>query len=326
MGTSLYAAVVAPSRAEGIHAIDHAFAAVRRLDSLLSTWHDDSEIARLNQAAPHYPVSISAELHQWLQEAARWTRLTQDAFDPSVGALVDAWDLRGQGRVPSSGRLQVARSSTGLRHFVFNRHAGTAMKTKAGAWIDTGGFGKGVALREAGQVLIREGVHSAILNFGGQVLALGADRDGSDWKVPVAHPSRRTEPVVWLHCRDRSVSTSSQSERFVTVEGHRFGHVLDPRSGQPVPAWGSVTVVAEDPAVADMVSTALLVMGPEAGLEWANARRDIGVLFLIERATGLERRWNPAFEQYLVKQVATPESRVMYRSRFYSDSTTKEAE
>jgi FAD:protein FMN transferase len=326
MGTSLYAAVAAPSRAEGIHAIDHAFAVVRRLDSLLSTWRDDSEIAHLNHAAPHHPVPLSAEVYQWLQEAARWSRLTQEAFDPSVGSLVDAWDLRGRGRVPSSGQLEVARSSAGLGHFVFDRKAGTALRTKSGAWIDTGGFGKGVALREAGRVLIGEGVHSAILNFGGQVLVLGTDRDGSDWKVPVAHPSRRTEPVVWLHCRDRSVSTSSQSERFVTIEARRFGHVLDPRTGRPVPAWGSATVVAEDPAVADMLSTALLVMGPEAGLEWANTRRDIGVLFLIERAGGLEHRWNHALEQYLGKQVTTPESRVPHRSRLYSNFPTKEAE
>lgn len=325
MGTTLHVAVAAPSRTTAIQAIDGAFVAVRRVDDLLSTWRDDSEIARLNHASPRRSVSLSPELSELLQEAARLSRLTRRAFDPSVGSLVDAWDLRGRGRVPSSHELGIALKTAGLHHFAFDTKAGTATKTAAGAWIDTGGFGKGMALREAQRVLTQRGIYSAILNFGGQVLALGRDGDGNAWTVPVAHPSRRTEPVAWLRCRDRSVSTSSQSERYVTVGGTRFGHVLDPRTGRPVAPWGSVTVVAADPALADMLSTALLVMGPDAGLEWARGRRDVGVLFLIERAGGLERRWNAALEEFLVdrSRVRSQESGVeSHESRVDSVSLT----
>ena len=138
------------------------------------------------------------------------------------------------------------------------------------------------------------------LNFGGQVLMIGADPNGADWTVPVAHPTRRAEPAAWLRLRDRSASTSSQSERFVTVGGKAFGHILDPRTGRPVPAWGSVTVVAEDPAAADAVSTALLVLGPEVGTKWAEGREDMGILFLIERDGRVIPRWNRALERYLV--------------------------
>ncbi|HEU5304781.1 MAG TPA: FAD:protein FMN transferase [Gemmatimonadales bacterium] len=300
MGTTLHVAVAAPSRADGIQAIEDAFAAVRGVDSLLSTWRDDSEIARLNHAAPQTPVRLSHDLYAWLQEAARWTRLTAGAFDPSIGSLVDAWDLRGRGRVPSRAELAHARAGSGLDRFVFSARGRTVSRSDSAAWIDTGGFGKGIALREARRALTRRGVSSGLLNFGGQVLTIGEDRSGRDWIVPVAHPSRRTEPVAWLRCRDRSASTSSQSERFVTVGGRRLGHVLDPRTGRPVSPWGSVTVVAEDPAVADVVSTALLVLGPEAGLRWAQGRQDVGVLFLIERAGGLQRRWNDALKQFLV--------------------------
>jgi thiamine biosynthesis lipoprotein len=86
----------------------------------------------------------------------------------------------------------------------------------------------------------------------------------------------------------------------VDVGGRRLGHVLDPRTGEPVPAWGSVTVVAEDPAVADMLSTALLVLGPDAGERWAKDRKDVAVLFLIARDGTLVRRWNQALESFLV--------------------------
>jgi FAD:protein FMN transferase len=300
MGTTLRIAVAAPSRSKAIEAIEAAFEAVRRLDRLLSTWRGDSEIARLNHAPTGQPTSLSPHLYSLLREAARWSGQTGGAFDPAIGSLIDAWDLRGSGRVPDAAQLNRARAAGSLDRFTFVDETGTVSRADSAAWIDTGGFGKGVALREAGRALFRRGVTTGSLNFGGQVLVVGGDVSGADWMVPVAHPSHRNEPAAWLHLRDRSASTSSQSERFVTVRGQRLGHILDPRTGRPVPPWGSVTVVAADPAVADVVSTALLVLGPDAGLRWARARRDVAVLFLIERGGGVERRWNAALEEFLV--------------------------
>ncbi len=299
MGTTLSVGVVAADRAAGIAAIESAFDAVRRVDDLLSTWRDDSEIARLNHARPGIPIPLSADLYALLQEAARWSRETGGAFDPSVGALVDAWDLRGEGRIPSRTQLAAARAATGLRRFELRDTGSTGLRRDSTAWLDTGGFGKGVALREAVRALRDAGVTSAFLNFGGQVLALGSEA-GKDWIVPVAHPSRRAEEVLRLHLSGRSASTSSQSERWVDVGGRRLGHVLDPRTGEPVPAWGSVTVVAEDPAVADMLSTALLVLGPEAGERWAKDRETSPCCFLIARDGRLVPRWNQALESFLV--------------------------
>jgi thiamine biosynthesis lipoprotein len=300
MGTTLRIAVAAPSRADGIRAMDEAFEAVRRLDGLLSTWRDDSEIARLNRAPVDQPVPLSPLLYTLLRDAARWASLTDGAFDPAIGSLIDAWDLRGQGRIPSRGTLARARAAGGIGHFVFADSAQTVSRTDSASWLDTGGFGKGVALGEARLALLRHHVTAGSLNFGGQVLVIGHDRSGGDWTIPVAHPSRRAEPAAWLRLRDCSASTSSQSERFVMVGGKRLGHILDPRTGVPVPAWGSVTVVADDPTAADAVSTALLVLGPEAGARWAEGRKDMGVLFLIERNGSLVPQWNRALERYVV--------------------------
>lgn len=300
MGTTLRVSVAAGTRAQGIQAIENAFEAVRTVDALLSTWRNDSEIARLNHATPGQPLQLSADLYRLLREAVRWSRLTGGAFDPGIGSLVDAWDLRGTGSVPTPEALSAARAASGITRFVFADGSATVSRPHRTAWIDTGGFGKGVALREARRALQARGVRSGLLNFGGQVVVLGRDRSGRDWIVPVAHPSRRSQPVAWLHLEDGSASTSSQSERFITVGQRRIGHILDPRSGEPVPAWGSVTVVAEDPAAADVVSTALLVLGPAEGLRWARDRRDLGVLFLIEHDGRIERRWNAALEKFLV--------------------------
>ncbi|HUF34847.1 MAG TPA: FAD:protein FMN transferase [Gemmatimonadales bacterium] len=297
MGTTLRVAVAAADRVGGIQAIEDVFAAVRRLELVLSTWRDDSEIAALNRARPGRPVRLSAELHGILAEAAEWSRATGGAFDPAIGPLVEAWGLRGPRRSPSETERSEALAASDLGHFELRPDGSSAIRRNARAWLDTGGFGKGAALREAGRLLRARGIDAARLNFGGQVLALGHDEAGAAWSVPVAHPTRRDEPAAHLRVANRSVSTSSQSQR--------AGHVLDPRSGAPVPAWGSVTVVAEDPLVADIVSTALLVMGPAEALDWAERRSDIGVLLLVERDGRVHRRWNRELERYLVADTTT---------------------
>lgn len=308
MGTTLRAEVAASERGAAVVAIQQAFDTVALLEGVLSTWREDSEIARLNQAAPGDTVSLSATLADLLSEADRWSRETDGAFDPAIGALMDAWDLRGQGRVPPSTLLAEARAATGFAQFGLaglGGRAARAARRSPAAWLDTGGFGKGVALRAAVAVLRRACAQFGSLNFGGQISVFGDGPATGSWLVPVAHPEQRDVPVATLRVRDVSVSTSSQSERFVDLHGRRFGHILDPRTGRPVPAWGSVTVVAADAAVADMLSTALFVLGPEGGAAWAR-RHDVAALFLIKRGERLEFRPSPALRPLLMPLPPSP--------------------
>jgi FAD:protein FMN transferase len=294
MGTLLRAEVQAADRAAGLAAIERAFARIAHLEDLLSTWREDAELSRLNRAPVGEPVPASAEILDLLREARRWRDETGGAFDPGLGALVDAWDMRGAGRRPSRAELASARAASGLDLFELDAARGTVRRAREASWIDSGAFGKGAGLRSARDVLLGLGIRSALLDFGGQVLAIGGSQGGSDWSAAVAHPSRRQQPVAAIRLADASASTSGQSERAVEVDGCRLGHILDPRSGLPVPAWGSVTVVAADPLAADALSTALFVLGSEAALRWARERDDVGVLVLVETADGLKAGWNGA--------------------------------
>lgn len=300
MGTRLRGQIAAPTSSAGIAAMERTFLKVRQVEELLSSWMPDSAIAHVNTSATGEPVRVAPELLRILAEVEPWVGATGGAFDPAVGPLVDAWDLRGEGRKPAHAELNAAVRESGWTGFTLNVAEGTVVRSRR-AWIDSGGFGKGVAMRAAEQVLRRSGVRAGLLDFGGQILALGAPAESSAWPVMVAHPERRTEAAATLRLRDRSVATTAQSERFVEVGGKRFGHVLDPRSGHPVPAWGSVTVVSHDALLADVLSTALFVMGPEAGRRWVEEREE-GVLFLEVRGGEVEASWNEAFEQYRVNQ------------------------
>lgn len=308
MGTVLRAEVVAVERATGFEALEAAFAEVRRLEGVLSSWTAESEVGRLNAAPVGEPVALSPELAELLAEAVEWSRSTGGAFDPAVGALVDAWELRGAGRRPSEGELAAALRASGTASYRLDADGRELRRAAPGAWLDTGGFGKGAALRAAERVLRARGIGAARLDFGGQVLVYGPAPAGeASWEVPVAHPMDRGSVAAAVRVRRGSVATTAQSERYVEVDGERYGHVLDPRTGRPVPAWGSVTVVAADPVAADALSTALFVMGPEEGRRWA-AGREEGVLFLEVRSGAVVGSWNAAFEQYRGKQQTTSES------------------
>ncbi|MFW5947550.1 MAG: FAD:protein FMN transferase, partial [Gemmatimonadota bacterium] len=265
-------------------AAEAALSAVREVEALLSTWDPATELSALNRAPVGAAHALTPGLAEVLTEAGHWVAATDGAFDPAIGALVEAWDLRGEGRVPTTAELAVALEQAGWdRLRVSDR---TATRTAPGLWLDAGGFGKGLALREAVSALRSRGA-TGMLNFGGQVVAVGA----GPVVIGVADARNRDRSVVDLALVDASVATTSSSER--------GDHVLDPRTGRPVPAWGSVTVVAEDPLVADILSTALYVMGPEAALAWAR-ERPYGVLVQDRTDADLRLAWNPALERWLV--------------------------
>lgn len=291
MGTVLRLELGAADRACGLAASEAALAEVRRLETVLSAWRSDSEVGVLNGSPPGHPPQLSPELRALLTEARSWTERTGGAFDPGVGALVDAWDLRGAGRVPTATALATAMASTGL----LRTDPHTLARPDSAWWLDTGAFGKGAALRAAGAVLRAHGVTDALLDFGGQLLVLGAARP-----VAIAHPAHRDSALPrTLRIAGASVSTTSSSERYVDVAGTRYGHVLDPRTGRPVPAWGSVTVLAADAFAADAVSTALFVLGPDAALAWADAHPEFGVLIQVIRGDVIVRRESVGLPSFL---------------------------
>ncbi len=301
MGTRLRVTLAAPDLSLGVAGAEAVFREVRRLDAVLSSWRDDSEVARLNASPVGASFQLSAELSFLLDEICPWVAWSGGAFDPGVGPLIDAWDLRGVGRWPTPAELERAREQSGLDAYEWDASQGVAVKRRPGVWISAGGFGKGAALRAATTALDAAGIEAALLDFGGQLVALGAAPGEEAWVVEIAHPSSRQVGVATLAVTGVSVATSGGSQRFVEVDGRRLGHIVDPRSGWPVPAWGSVTVVAADPLVADVAATALFVLGPEQGLALAETRDYLGVLFLVEEANGIEARWNERMAPYMIR-------------------------
>ena len=264
--------------------IDAAFAEAARVERLLSTWREDSELSALNRGEAN---AASPELQALLDRVIKWRDRTGGAFEPRIRPLIDAWRTREQGSVPSSDAIAAALDTIRSGRAAF----------------EEGGFGKGYAID---RMLARMEAPSVVINFGGQIAVRG------EWRVSIADPERRDVGLVDVTLRNASLSTSSGSEKQFNVRGRRFTHIIDPRTGQALPPRGSVSVIAADAFSADVLSTALYVMGADEGLQWANANR-VAALFITP-------------ERQIVRSETFPEDRKMEELQRQIDVLTQEIE
>ncbi len=270
MGTAATLVAEAPGREAGLAHLERMVRVIEATEAELSTWRDDSVLSRLNRQSLGTPRPVPQTVCGLLGRLAAWRHATGGAFDPAVGRLVEAWGLRGAGRRPTGAALEAARADSGLQHLIVDTGACTVAR-RVDVALDAGGFGKGEAIDRVRHAL-RDRRGAWLIDFGGQVAVSGERSDGA-WPVAIAHPERRGAAVAELRLSAGSLSTSGGSERNLTLEsGERIGHILDPRTGAPVGRGGSVVVWHRDAFAADVLSTALHVMGPDDGLAWAAAR------------------------------------------------------
>ena len=297
MGTALQISVEGGDRAAALEASEGAVREIEAAERNLTTWRPGGPLGRVNTARPGEPVAVGPELSALLSAVLDWSARTDRAFDPTVLPLVRAWDLRGRGRIPDSALLARAIAATGYGRFRIDAARGEVRRLSPEAGIDEGAWGKGYALDRAAGALRQAGVRSALLDLGGQIFVVG--RAG----IAVADPRDRGRPVASLDVADESISTSGNSERRLVVGGRRIGHLLDPRTGQPARDFGSVTVLARSGLVADILSTAFFVLGPEAGLELSEKLRREGfenrALFLVVAGDRIAPRASPGLQFHL---------------------------
>lgn len=264
-------------------ASEAAFNEAARIEAACSTWRADSAWSRLNASGK---ADLAPEWIQLLAAAQGWSARMDGIFDPVLGRLVAAWGAREGGRIPSREEVAVARASSGVSHLAIR---GESVSLSDGAWVEGGGFVKGYALDRMARVLKARGVTSGLLDFGGQLLAFGRPR-----AVSIADPVQRDRARIKLQLTDASLACSG--------EAVRGKHLLDPRTGEPCPAWGEVAVVATRGFDADVLSK-LYVLGPEVGLAWADAHK-VAAAFLPN--TGAPR-FSHAFQA--LHPILLPESR-----------------
>jgi len=281
MGTSLVVSIEHTDRRSALLASEAAIVELERVEARLSTWRESSELSELNRAPVGERTSISPELHGELSRARELRELTDGAFDPAVGALLQAWKVREGGRVPSERERAAAVVAGGLEALRLSPPAtGSfwAERLSPNLRLEEGGFGKGAGLDRALTVLREHGALSVRLDLGGQLLLEGRRETHA-----LADPCDRSRAVLSLSLESGSLATSGNSERGFELDGKRRAHLFHPQTGVPVADFGSLTVVARDAFTADALSTGLYVLGPERALQLAAQLEDVELILLDTR-------------------------------------------
>ena len=266
MGTIFEITAYGADREETVAAVEQSFAAIRQADEILSHYRAESDLMRLNRSASRGAVTVARDLYRVLEEALRFARLSEGAFDVTVGPLVRLWvEAANRDREPSEQEIIETRKRVGSAKVELLPELQVRFAHK-GLEINLGAIGKGWAVDQAVAVLKRHGVRNAFVSAGtSTVFALGDDGLGEGWEVSVRNPIHEGDPLATFRIRDQAISTSAAYERYWEIAGNRFGHILDPRSGQPAAGMLSATVAAPTATAADALSTAAYVMGVEQG-------------------------------------------------------------
>jgi thiamine biosynthesis lipoprotein len=260
-----------------------AFDRVRQLDAALSDYDPESELMRLCDRAGGPPVPVSDDLFRVMARALEMAERSRGAFDPTVNPVVRLWRrARRERKLPAAEALERARALVDYRNVRLDPGARTIALLKPGVKLDLGGIAKGFAVDEALAVLKRHGVERALAAAAGDIAVSGPPPGRAGWSIalaPLGGDGGRPERFVTL--RDAAVSTSGDAERFVEIDGTRYSHIVDPRTGLGVVDRAGVTVIAPDATTADSLATAVYVLGPTRGL--ALVDRTPGAAALIVR-------------------------------------------
>lgn len=287
MGNRFGITVVSTDAQEADFFIDAAIGEIRRIEDVLTTFKESSETNQINAAAGLHPVSVSEEVFQLIKRAQRISALTQGAFDISYGGTDKRlWNFDTQMQcLPDAQQAKAAVRKIDYRKVILDETERTVLLREKGMRIGFGGIGKGYAAEKAKRLLQKMGVASGVVNAAGDLAAWGKRPDGSAWTVGIADPNSKWLPFSHLDISDMAVATSGNYEKFVMIDGKRYAHTIDPRTGLPVEGIKSTTIICPNAEIADAMTTPVMIMGIRAGLDMINQMRDIACIIIDDNNT-----------------------------------------
>ena len=273
MGTEFKLYLYSASAEQAATASEEVFDEIDRVEQMLSNYRESSELSRINRDAAAGPVTTDPEMMEFLEACEHWSRVSDGAFDATVGALMKAWGFfRHEGRVPSEAELDALRAKTGWEKVTLDREARTVRFAAAGVELDPGGIGKGFAVDAAVRVLKADGIDAAMLSAGSStVYALGAPPHKAGWRVVVPGPLPATRTLSVITLRDTSLSSADCSQKNFTLGGHRYCHIMDAKTMRPVEGMVQVSIVDPSATASDALSNVIFVEQPEESVRTLKA-------------------------------------------------------
>jgi thiamine biosynthesis lipoprotein len=299
MGTEVSVYLWSDDSEAGLAILEAVFQEADRIDHLMSTYKDDSEISKINRDAAEAPVRCGEELYRLIARSLQISLLTQGSFDITYESVGQHYDFREHQR-PDAATVEDELLNIDYRFIELDAANRTVHFQRQGVRINLGGIAKGYVVERGIDILRSKGVENAIVTAGGDSRLLG-DRRGRPWMVGIRDPRKDGEVAISVPLQDEAISTSGDYERFFEEDGVRYHHIIQPGTGVPASGIHSATVFGPDAVTTDALSTSVFVMGVDLGLRMIATLPDYESIVIDARgqvffSDGLEQPTNPAPE------------------------------
>ena len=271
MGSRFEITVSAKDSTQANDYIDLGIGEISRIEKLISSWDPESQTSEININAGIKPVKVDPELYNLIERCLKISTITDGAFDISYASMDRIWHFDGSMKtMPSAEEIKNSVAKVGFHNIELDKENSTVFLKKPGMKIGFGGIGKGYAADKTKELLISEGVEAGIINASGDMNTWGNQPSGENWKVAITNPFDKNKAFALLPIINSAVVTSGDYEKFVSFNGVRYAHIIDPRTGYPSTGIISSTVFAPKAELADALATSVFVMGVETGLDRIN--------------------------------------------------------
>ncbi|WP_026704860.1 FAD:protein FMN transferase [Flavobacterium soli] len=268
MGSRFDITIVAKDETTASAYIDSSIIEITRIENLISDWIPESQVSKINKNAGIQPVKVDKELLDLTQRALHFSELTNGAFDISFAAAERIWKFDGSMKqVPSADEVRESVKKIGYKNIIVNYQDSTIFLKFPGMKIGFGATGKGYAADKTKELMISKGVQAGIINASGDLNTWGKQPDESDWIIGITNPMENEDLFALFELSGTAVVTSGNYEKYIMLNGKRYSHIIDPRTGYPSAGVSSVTVFADSAETANGFSTAIMVLGKKAGLK-----------------------------------------------------------
>ena len=305
MGTTYHIKLVPPpeSNLEPDEISKQIKSTLNSIDALMSTYKPESEVSRFNRLETNTWFPLSEQTFHVIHSALHYSAISDGAFDITVGKLVNLWGFGPTINVnsfPDPATINQLQSQIGYSRLELQSDPPSILKKSDAIYIDLSAIAKGYAVDAVATVLENNKIHDYMVEIGGEIRTSGTKQQGQPWSIGVESPVTKTRAVQKvLHLQQCAMATSGDYRNYFEHNGQRFSHTIDPRTGYPIKhKLASVTVIAETCMDADALATLLTVLGPEAGMDFAE-QENLAIFMIIKTAQGFEERSSTLFAPYL---------------------------
>jgi thiamine biosynthesis lipoprotein len=271
MGGKFDITVVADNEEIGYINIEEAVSEIKRIEKLVSSWDEESETSEINKNAGIKPVKVSVELFKLIERANQISEITNGAFDITFAGLEEIWKFDGSMKFrPTKDDIIQSVSKVGYRKIIMNEEDRTVFLQLKGMKIGLGGIAKGYAADMAKELLVEKQVRAGVINASGDLTTWGTKATGEKWLIGIANPLSKDKIFSWLPVLESSVATSESYDKYITFDGRKYSHILDPRTGKPISGINSVSVFSKTAELSDALATAIFVLGVDSGMALIN--------------------------------------------------------